>query len=50
MPIITLFSGDFCKKDSVLPELLSRTGHKLVNDKDIVAEAVRISGIASVPM
>jgi two-component system response regulator CpxR len=46
MPIITLFSGDFCKKDSVLSELLSRTGYKLFNDKDIVAEAVRISGMA----
>ncbi|RZB38538.1 MAG: hypothetical protein SRB2_00286 [Desulfobacteraceae bacterium Eth-SRB2] len=46
MPIITLFSGDFCKKDLVLPELLLRTGYKLVNDKDIVAEAVRISGMA----
>jgi hypothetical protein len=41
-----LFSGDFCKKDLVLPELLARTGYKLVNDKDIVEEAARISGMA----
>jgi two-component system response regulator CpxR len=46
VPIITLFSGDFCKKDLVLPELLARTGYKLVNDKDIVEEAARISGMA----
>jgi two-component system response regulator CpxR len=30
----------------VLQELLPRTGYKLVNDKDIVAEAARISGMA----
>lgn len=47
MPVISIFSGIFCKEDDVVGKLVSHTGYKLVTDKDIIKEAGRISGIAS---
>lgn len=46
MPVVTLFSGIFCRKEAVVKELITRTGFKLLTDKDIVAGAAKISGMA----
>jgi two-component system response regulator CpxR len=46
MSVITIFSGSFCKEEQVCRELQSRTGHRVFPDKEVVAEASRLSGIA----
>ena len=46
MPVITIFSGTFCKEDLVVEDILASTGYRLITDKDVVAEASRTSGIA----
>ena len=46
MPIITLFSGSFCGEDSVVREVVSRSGYRHITDDAIVAEASRRSAIA----
>lgn len=45
MSIITLFSGSFCNESPVVEEVLSRTGYRLIDDKQVVAEASRLSGM-----
>ncbi|MEJ2476835.1 MAG: hypothetical protein P8Y40_04895 [Desulfobacterales bacterium] len=45
MPVITIFSGSFCNEKQVVQEVLSLTGYGLVADKDVVADASRISHI-----
>jgi CheY-like chemotaxis protein len=46
MPIITIFSGTFCKQQRVVAKLLSDTGYRLVTDKDILVRASDLSGMA----
>jgi two-component system, OmpR family, response regulator CpxR len=46
MPVITVFSGVYCKTDSVVKEVLESVGYKLVGDADLAAEAASLSGIA----
>ena len=46
MPIITIFSGGFCQEDPIIEEITARTGCRLINDDDIVAEASRRSSVA----
>jgi len=46
MPIITIFSGSFCQEDSVVREVISRTGYRQIADEEIVAEAGRRSAMA----
>ena len=45
MPIITIFSGSFCKEQSVISSLLADTGYRLVTDKDTIARASELSGM-----
>lgn len=45
MPVITLFSGSYCNAEAVIQEVGSRIGYALVSDKEIVAEASRLSRI-----
>jgi hypothetical protein len=45
MPIVTLFSGSYCNQKQVVQEIGSRTGYRLILDKEIVAEASSLSGI-----
>jgi two-component system response regulator CpxR len=47
MSIISIFSGIFCRAESVVRELQTRTGYNLVTDHDIVAEVSRLSGMAA---
>ena len=46
MSIITLFSGSFCNERPVIEEVVSRTGYRLITDKEVVAEAGRLSEMA----
>jgi len=43
MSIIALFSGSFCNENSVIEEIISRTGYRLITDTEVVAEASRLS-------
>jgi CheY-like chemotaxis protein len=45
MSVITIFSGSFCREEQVCREVQSRTGSPLFFDKEVVAEASRLSGI-----
>jgi two-component system response regulator CpxR len=47
MSIISIFSGIFCRAESVVRELQTKTGYNLVTDHDIVAEVSRLSGMAA---
>ncbi|MDY6989401.1 MAG: response regulator [Thermodesulfobacteriota bacterium] len=46
MSVITVFNGIFCKEDAVIQEVVKKTGYELVRDKDLVAEAAEVSGMA----
>ncbi|PXF60135.1 MAG: response regulator [Deltaproteobacteria bacterium] len=46
MSVITLFSSNFCKEDSVVQEVTGSTGYKLVTDKNLVGDAARLSDMA----
>jgi CheY-like chemotaxis protein len=46
MPIITIFSGGFCYEDDIVKEVVVRTGYRLIQDEEIVAEASRLSAMA----
>jgi two-component system response regulator CpxR len=45
MPVISLFSGSYCNEKQVVQEIGSRTGYRLISDKEIVAETSRLSNI-----
>ena len=45
MPVISLFSGSYCNEKQVVQEIGSRTGYRLISDKEMVAEASRLSKI-----
>ncbi len=45
MSSISIFSGSFCREDSVVDHLVTRTHYQLVSDEDIVLEASRLSGM-----
>lgn len=45
MPVISLFSGSYCNEKQVLQEIGARTGYRLISDKQMVAQASRLSHI-----
>ena len=45
MPVISLFSGSYCNEKEVVQEIGAQTGYRLIADKEMVAEASRISTI-----
>ena len=45
MPVISLFSGSYCNAKQVVQEIGSRTGFRLISDRQLVAEASRLSDI-----
>ena len=45
MPVITIFSGNFCNEEPVIQEILTQTDYRLLTDKDIVSRASRMAGI-----
>jgi len=46
MSVITVFSGIFCKEDSVVHEITGSTGYRLITDKTLVGDAAGLSGMA----
>lgn len=45
MPTISVFYGDFCRAEAVIRDAAQRTGCEPVADRDILADAARLSGI-----
>lgn len=45
MSSISIFSGSFCRQDSVIEGLVAQTGYQVIGDEDIVLEAGRLSGM-----
>jgi len=45
MPIIAVYSGIFCKQDAVTKRVKDHTAFELIEDKDIVAKAGKLSGM-----
>ena len=46
MPIISVFSGNFCSAKTVVQEVQASTGYHVLSDTDIVADAHALSGVA----
>jgi CheY-like chemotaxis protein len=46
MPVIAIFSGNYCNADPIAEAAKGLLNHRLVTDADLVAEASRESGIA----
>lgn len=46
MPIVTIFCGTYCNGESIIDGIVSSTGYRLVEDKEILARASRDSRIA----
>jgi two-component system, OmpR family, response regulator CpxR len=44
MPVISIFSGSFCRMEQVLQELATRTGYTLIMDDDLVSDVHGFSG------
>lgn len=45
MTILSIFSGTFCNAETVIDGCREKTGQKLITDKELVAEAARLSGL-----
>ena len=45
MPVITVFGGSYCNEKQIVQEIGSRTGYRQLTDREIVAEAGRLSSI-----
>ncbi len=45
MPVITLFSGTFCGKESLVEDLAEKTGYRVISDGDIISGASSSSGM-----
>jgi len=46
MSVITVFNALYCNEELIVPQLVAKTGYRLVGDSDIVALAGKLSGIA----
>ena len=44
MPVITLLSGTFCNKETIIKDVITNTGYRLIRDEDIVKKASKLSG------
>ena len=45
MPVIAIFSGQFCSADAVIRDIIDSTGYRLVVDKQIIGNAAETSGM-----
>lgn len=45
MPTISVFYGEFCGADAVVRELAARMGLETITDREVLADAARISGL-----
>ena len=46
MTAITVFNGLFCDAEPVVEHVLNITGYRLVDDREIIADAARLSGMS----
>ena len=46
MPIVTLFSGSFCREERVIEKLSASIGYELFSDKELVLEASKVSAMS----
>ncbi len=46
MPVITIFSGCFCREDEVIDHLLRLGNYRLITDQDLTRQAAAVSGLA----
>jgi len=44
MSVVTIFSSEFCRKESVVRELVDLTGYRHVTDEDVLTLAAELSG------
>ena len=47
MSVITVFNALHCNEELIIPQLVAKTGYRLISDGEIVALASKLSGIAS---
>ncbi len=45
MSIVTIFSSEFCRKEAIVDQFVSRTGYRRVADGDVTAMAAKLSGM-----
>jgi len=45
MSVISMFSGNFCRKEQVLGRVLEATGYRVVKDSEAIARAAELSGV-----
>ena len=45
MPVITVFSGTFCRQEGVVEKMVERTGYQRITDERVVAHAAALSGL-----
>lgn len=45
MPVITLFSGEYCNEAAVSREIKDRTGYRWIDGKEIMGRAAELSGM-----
>jgi CheY-like chemotaxis protein/cytidylate kinase len=45
MPVITIFSGTFCREETIIKEICAGTGYRKLDDEELVDEAAKLSGI-----
>ena len=46
MSVITLFNALHCNEELIVPQLVEKTGYRLIKDAEVVAQASRLSGLA----
>ena len=49
MSVITVFNALHCNEELIVPQLVAKTGYRLVNDNEIVTLASKLSGITAGP-
>ncbi|MBU4001000.1 MAG: response regulator, partial [Proteobacteria bacterium] len=47
MSAITIFSGDYCRKEQILQNIVRETDFRLIADGDIINKAAELSGMAA---
>jgi len=45
MPVITVFSGTFCRQEGAVEKMVERTGYQRITDERVVAQAAALSGL-----
>jgi cytidylate kinase len=46
MPVITVVSGNFCRKDAISKRIIDKTGYQLITDDMVAEKAHELSGLS----